>query len=74
MLHDYHRVHAAAGGHLEPTGEHYESLLPKQTQIVLYRIALGRGFYDAVVDRFIIAPVVAFARFLGVFEFRGGKP
>lgn len=73
MLHDHHRVHAAAGGHLEPTGAHYETLLPKRLQIWLYRFALGRGFYDAILDRFIIAPVVGFARFLGVFELRGGK-
>jgi NAD(P)H-quinone oxidoreductase subunit 5 len=68
MLHDYHRVHAAAGGHFEPTGDHYESLLPKPVQIMLYRIALGRGFYDALVDRFLIAPVVALARLVSLTE------
>jgi NAD(P)H-quinone oxidoreductase subunit 5 len=74
MLHDHHRVHAAAGGHLAPTGEHYESLLPKSLQLWLYRVALGRGFYDAVVDRFIVAPVVAFARFLGLLSFAAANP
>lgn len=68
MLHDYHRVHAAAGGHFEPTGDHYESLLPKPVQIMLYRIALGRGFYDALVDRFLIAPVKGLARILSLLE------
>ena len=68
MLRDYNRVHAAAGGQIDPTGEHYESLLPKSVQVALYRIALGRGFYDAVVDRFIVTPVVSLARFLSVFE------
>ena len=70
MLRDYNRVHAAAGGQIDPTGEHYESLLPKKVQIWLYRIALGRGFYDAIVDRFIVTPAIAFARFLGVFDLR----
>lgn len=70
MLRDYNRVHAAAGGQIDPTGGHYESLLPKKVQIWLYRIALGRGFYDAIVDRFIVTPVIAFARLLGVFELR----
>lgn len=73
MLRDYNRVHAAAGGQIEATGEHYESLLPKNVQLWLYRAALGRGFYDPVVDRFIVAPVVRVARFLGVFELRGSK-
>lgn len=68
MLRDYNRLHAAAGGQIDPTGEHYESMLPKGVQIALYRIALGRGFYDAVVDRFIVAPVVALARMLRVLE------
>ena len=70
MLHDHHRLHAAAGGHLDPTGSHYESLLPKAVQIWLYRFALGRGFYDAIIDRFLIAPMKSFARFLSIFELR----
>jgi NADH-quinone oxidoreductase subunit L len=72
MLRDYHRVHAASGGRIDPTGGHYESLLSKQVQVALYRIALGRGFYDAVVDRFIVRPAVALARGLGIFEPRAG--
>ncbi|MES2738415.1 MAG: proton-conducting transporter membrane subunit [Verrucomicrobiota bacterium] len=71
MLHDYHRVHAAAGGHLDPTGEHYESLLPKPVQLWLYRVALGRGFYDSILDRFVIAPVKKAASALSVFELGG---
>jgi hypothetical protein len=43
-------------------------LLPKKIQIWLYRFALGRGFYDAILDRFIIAPVMAVARFLAIFD------
>lgn len=68
MLRDYHRVHAAAGGQISPTGEHYESLLPKKLQIWLYRVALGRGFYDAIVDRFVVAPIKGVARVLAIFE------
>jgi len=76
MLRDYHRVHSAAGGQINPTGEHYESLLPQSVQIWLYRVAIGRGFYDAIVDRFIIAPVKGIARFLSIFEpnFTATKP
>lgn len=73
MLRDYNRVHAAAGGEIDPTGEHYESLLPRKAQFWLYRVALARGFYDPILDRFIVAPFMAFARILGVFELRGGK-
>ncbi|MBV6499467.1 MAG: hypothetical protein CJBNEKGG_01923 [Prosthecobacter sp.] len=68
MLSDYHRVHAAAGGRVGATGEQYDSLLSKPVQVMLYRIALGRGFYDAIVDRFLIAPTRTVARALSVFE------
>lgn len=68
MLRDYHRIHAAAGGIPDPTGEHYESLLPTGVQIWLYRLALGRGFYDSIVDRFVVAPVKKGANVLSAFE------
>lgn len=68
MLRDYHRVHAAAGGRINPTGGCYESLLPLRVQLWLYRFALGRGFYDAILDRFILAPVKGVARMLAIFE------
>lgn len=74
MLHDYHRVHAAAGGHFKPTGDHYETLLPKSVQIGLYRIAMARGFYDAVIDRFVITPMKGLARLLESLEPRWVKP
>ncbi|WP_395736110.1 proton-conducting transporter membrane subunit [Prosthecobacter sp.] len=68
MLRDYHRIHAAAGGKLSPTGSHYESLLPAAVQLWLYRWALGRGFYDSLMDRWVVAPIHALARMLAVFE------
>lgn len=73
MLRDYHRVHAAAGGKVSPTGSHYESLLPPAVQLWLYRLALGRGFYDAIVERWIVAPVQAVARWLAVLEPQSSK-
>lgn len=68
MLHDYHRVHAAAGGQLAPTGGLYESLVPAGLQHWLYRFAMGRGFYDAAIDRFLVAPVQWLGTLLGRCE------
>ena len=48
MLHDYHRVHAAAGGHLAKTGAVYERLVPQGLQVWLYRAGLERGYYDSL--------------------------
>lgn len=67
MLHDYHRVHAAAGGHLAQTGTHYEVILPAWVRSWLYRAGLERGYYDAILDR-IVDPVLAFARWCERFE------
>lgn len=68
MLHDHHKVHAAAGGHLGKTGEHYEGVLPPGLRLVLYRIGLERGFYDAFADRFIVEPVLRLARSFAALE------
>lgn len=61
MLHDFHQVHAAAGGHLGKTGAHYEQLFPEYIQAWLYRLALDRGHHDTVLDRFVVAPLLALA-------------
>ncbi len=58
MLHDHHRLHAAAGGHLGTTGAYYEQLLPAGFRAWLYRLALERGQHDTALERFIVAPVL----------------
>jgi NAD(P)H-quinone oxidoreductase subunit 5 len=68
MLHDYHRVHAAAGGHLGATGAHFEALMPQRMQSWLYRLALDRGHHDTFLDRFVVGPVLQIARWMQRFE------
>ncbi|MEO8096555.1 MAG: proton-conducting transporter membrane subunit [Acidobacteriota bacterium] len=68
MLHDYHKMHAAAGGHLGKTGEHYDGFMPAGLQLWLYRFGLERGFYDAAVDRFVVDPILALSRGLALLE------
>ena len=68
MLHDYHRVHAAAGGDLGRIGAHYEGLIPRAAHAWLYRVGLERGFYDSIVDRLLTGPVVRFANWCARFE------
>ncbi|MDQ3011813.1 MAG: hypothetical protein M3X11_14030 [Acidobacteriota bacterium] len=68
MLHDYHRVHAAAGGHLGTTGSHLEAVLPLAVQGWLYRLALDRGHHDTILDRFVVGPVLQVARAMQRFE------
>jgi NAD(P)H-quinone oxidoreductase subunit 5 len=63
MLHDYHQVHAASGGHLEVTS-FWQLLAPKQIRTWLYRLALDRGHHDTVLDRLFVAPVLGIAKLL----------
>ncbi|HBY62199.1 MAG TPA: hypothetical protein DEH78_20455 [Solibacterales bacterium] len=68
MLHDYHRLHAGAGGHLGRTGAHYEALLPAGFRRWLYRMALDRGHFDTLLDRFVTGPLIRAAEARAAFE------
>jgi NADH-quinone oxidoreductase subunit L len=70
MLHDFHHVHAAAGGQLARTGEHYELLLPAPARNWLYRLALDRGHLDTVLDRLLVRPALQVAGILHRWETR----
>ena len=67
-LHDYHRMHAAAGGDLGST-DTLLSALPAGLRLWLYRFGLERGFFDASLDRLIVDPVMRLSRILSP----GGK-
>ena len=69
-LHDRHELSAALGG---PPGQGESPLvrlLPAGLRATLYRIALDRGFEDAWVGRFVVAPVVAALHAAAEFERR----
>jgi len=64
MLHDYHQMHSAIGGHLSPAGQQFEQLLPARIQLWLYRGALDRGHLDTILDRWIIDPLMQISSYL----------
>ncbi len=68
LLHEHHHVHAAAGGKLAPTGEHLEALVPRPLQLWLYRVALGAGFYEAILSRAMVTPLKRLAEGLALLE------
>lgn len=68
MLHDYHQMHAAAGGRIAETGRHYRWLVPPRAQLWLYTAGLERGGYDAIVERLLVAPARRLSGFLGRVE------
>jgi NADH-quinone oxidoreductase subunit L len=74
LLHEFHGVHAAAGGHLGKTGAMYEKLLPAPLRTWLYRLALDRGHHDTIIDRFLAGPLKRFATRLTAVEERWTSP
>lgn len=62
MLHDFHHLHAFAGGHMEKPGAHYELLLPAPFRRWLYRLAVDRGHLDTLLERFAVMPLLRLAR------------
>lgn len=71
MLHDYHQVHAAAGGHLEKTGKHLESMFPQAMQLWIYRLAMDRGHLDTILERGFVEPLQALSRLLARLDRMG---
>lgn len=69
-LHEHHLMHAAAGGHLEPTGVHLEALIPTPLRAWLYRMAVDRGHLDTLIDKFVTLPVLAVAAWFHSLESR----
>ncbi|MEO7652181.1 MAG: proton-conducting transporter membrane subunit [Bryobacteraceae bacterium] len=69
-LHEFHGIHAAAGGHLPRTGAIYESVLPAGLRVWLYRLAIDRGHHDALLGRFPVGVLRGFARRMTALEVR----
>jgi len=69
-LHDRHELSAALGGPPGQAASPLLRLLPAGLQATLYRIALDRGFEDAWVGRYLVAPVVRALEAAADFERR----
>jgi NAD(P)H-quinone oxidoreductase subunit 5 len=62
LLHDYQTLENAIGGHLTHESRLWQRLVPAPLRDWLYRFALERGYFDSLLDEYVVAP---FAR---VFE------
>jgi NADH-quinone oxidoreductase subunit L len=63
LLRDYQSFENAVGGRLLTDGGWWSRLLPRGMQLWLYRYAMERGYFDALLDTYVIAP------FRGVLQF-----
>ena len=61
VLHDLHGIEAAVGGRPSWARGYLEQLTSDTVRRRLYLIALERGFFDSILDRFVVAPFVRVA-------------
>jgi NADH-quinone oxidoreductase subunit L len=58
LLHDYHLLENAIGDHLHSEPSAWERMIPSRMRIAIYRLAIERGYLDALIDEFITRPFV----------------
>ncbi|HXV62935.1 MAG TPA: proton-conducting transporter membrane subunit [Vicinamibacteria bacterium] len=71
LLHDFHQLQNAVGGHLARTGLHLERSVPSSLKRRLYLLSLERAHLDDLADRYAVAPFLALFGFLDGLERRG---
>lgn len=62
LLHDYHALENAVGGHLPRSVMPLLRLLPQRLQPWLYRVSMERGFLDAMLTEFTVRPLTVLFR------------
>jgi NAD(P)H-quinone oxidoreductase subunit 5 len=60
LLHDYRILENAIGGHLSHAVDPGSGRFSDRMKIRLYRLAMERGYLDAVLDEFFVKPIVKF--------------
>ena len=68
LLHDYHTIENAIGGHLNHEPGAWERKLPAGIRRRLYLLAHHRGELDSLLDRFVVAPFFRVFRGFDAFE------
>jgi NAD(P)H-quinone oxidoreductase subunit 5 len=56
LLHDYHTLENAIGSHLPQTPSLWQRWLPERLRTWAYRFAMERGYLDAAMLNYIVAP------------------
>jgi NADH-quinone oxidoreductase subunit L len=56
LLHDYHTLENAIGGHLHHRVTFWQRAIPVGVRVWLYRFAVERGYLDGSLDRWIVGP------------------
>ena len=58
LLHDYHNMENALGGHLPQADTFWQRVVPERWRRRAYRMALERGYFDVMLDDYVVRPFV----------------
>jgi NAD(P)H-quinone oxidoreductase subunit 5 len=56
LLHDYHTLENAIGGRLSHKSEAWQPMLPLPARNWCYRFALERGYFDSLLNDYVVVP------------------
>ncbi len=70
VLHDYHTLENAIGGHLHYQPAAWHRWLPRGFEQRLYRLAIDRGGFDAVLNEYVVRPFFALFSWCDAMERR----
>jgi NADH-quinone oxidoreductase subunit L len=68
VLHDLHGMEDAIGKRPSRAVSYLEAVIPNRARLLLYLVALERGFLDGIMDRLVVQPFVRFANRLERFD------
>jgi NAD(P)H-quinone oxidoreductase subunit 5 len=68
LLHDYRTLENAIGNRLPRLPGPWDRFLPEAVSLWLYRLALERGYWDAMLNEFIVNPYIRLFQFFDAVE------
>lgn len=70
LLHDYHTLENAIGGHLHREPRFWERVIPVGVRRWCYRFLLERGYLDSFLDSYVVYPIRRVLQFCDAMERR----
>ena len=70
LLHDYHTLENAIGGHLRHEPGIWERWIPGRVRDWCYRFALERGYFDSLLNEYVVFPFLRLFQWCDAMERR----
>lgn len=68
LLHDYRTLENAIGNRLPHSPGLWARIAPEAVTLWIYRVALERGYWDVLLDEFVVVPYIRFFTFFDSLE------